>query len=262
MSRLSEIGNGFYSIRSSFTFMCGAVDIGNQMALLRLSTGRFLVLDTCEFNETDHRRINELTQNGDLIDAVVGTHPFHTMYFLPFAKKFPNPQIKYYGAPRHLRKLPSIPWAGVINDPVNLTQWEKEGIFMRVPAGGNFVDSAEDNHFSGLFVFHAPSKTLFIDDTILFMDKPGLLLRWKFGSPGTMKFWDLKKGLNHDKEAPGQFRSFIEQVMHDWDFDNIAAAHSANLIGGAKEKLRATLAAANAELDKLAAEFAKPDSKK
>ncbi len=256
MSRLIDIGNGFYNLRGSFTFAVGMIDIGTHMSLIRLSTGRFLVLDTCDFSETDRQRISELTNNGELIDAVVATHPFHTMYFVPFQQKFPNPQIKYYGTPRHIRRISEIAWTGDISEAANLKLWENEGIFMRIPAGGNFIDSEEHNHFSGLFVYHRASKTLFNDDTILYFDQPGFILRCVGKSHGCMEFWDLKKGLNPNKDAPGQFRQFIEGVLQDWDFENLVAAHTGNLIGGGvKEKIRALLEKTAPVFEKIAKSY-------
>lgn len=251
-SRLLDIGHGFYNLRGSFTFAAGFIDIGTHMSLIRLSTGRFLVLDTCDFNETDHRRIKELTNDGDLIDAVVATHPFHTMYFVPFQKKFPNPQIKYYGTPRHIRRINEIAWTGDISEDVNLKLWESEGIFMRIPAGGNFINSAEDNHFSGLFVYHQPSKTLFNDDTLLYFDHPGFVLRCLGKCQGRLEFWDLKKGLNPTKEAPSEFQAFMEGVLRDWDFENLVAAHTGNIVGGAKEKIQELLKKTSPVFDKIA----------
>lgn len=243
-----EIGYGFWNLRDSFTFLAGAIDIGTHMSFIRLNTGKFLVLDTCSFSDTDKAKIDELTNNGDLIESVVATHPFHTMYFEPFHRHYPN--AAYYGTSRHISRIKSIPWAGDITQ--NLNRWEDEGIFMRIPAGAEFVPSDESNHFSGLFVYHQPSRSLFNDDTVLHMEHPGCVL-WCLGKRhGDMEFWDLKKGL-HSGSSATEFRSFIEGILHDWDFDNLILAHTGNVMGGGKEALRKTLIRADKMFQKIGA---------
>jgi len=252
MSKMNEIGRNFWNIRDSFTFACGLIDIGTHMSLIQLSSGKFLVIDTCNINTTDKERIDTLTDNGNKIEAVIATHPFHTLYFKPFHQWYPN--AAYYGTPRHLRNLPEIAWAGDISKPENLSRWESENIFLRIPDGADFDPVDQGNHFSSVFVFHALSKSIHIDDTVLFFNNPGFALRCLGKGHGTMEFWDLKKGLQPTKTAPGEFRDFIQHVIDDWDFDNILAAHTGNMIGGAKEKLRESLMKASPFLDKLASQ--------
>jgi hypothetical protein len=255
MSKMIEIGTNFWNLRASFTFLGGLIDIGNHMSLVRLSTGRFLVIDTCDINAIDKQKISTLTNNGELIDAVIATHPFHTMYFKPFKRMFPTSSIKYYGCPRHLRNLPEIPWSGSLVDSEIMKSWENEGIFLRLPSGSDIDPANEGNHFSCVFVFHAPSKTIHIDDTVMYFDHPGCILRCAGITHGKMQFWDLKAGLQTTKEAPSEFRSFIQGIIDDWDFDNIAAAHSGNKIGGAKAQLRETLNSSSKQLDNLSNKY-------
>lgn len=245
-----DIGSGLWNLRGSFTFLVGMVDIGTQMSFIRLSTGKFLVIDTCAIGAADKTIIDKLTNNGELIEAVVATHPFHTMFFEPFFKMYPN--AEYYGTPRHLNRITSIPWKGNVAEEIVLKKWEHEGVFMRIPDGADFVTPAEDNHFSGVFVFHQASKTVLNDDTILFFDQPGFVLRCCGKSRGGMEFWDLKKGLKPTKTAPGEFKAFMEKLIADWDFDNLAAAHTGILMGGAREKIADTIKKATPAFEKIA----------
>ncbi len=100
-----------------------------------------------------------LTDGGKRIEAVVATHPFHTLAFRrgpgPFAVFLPlilrvagapacsfyghYPTPKYYGTPRHLRNFTDIPWAGDVNCPTVRSLWAP-AIDMRIPAGAEFVD--------------------------------------------------------------------------------------------------------------------------
>jgi hypothetical protein len=110
-----EIGTGFYNYKTAFNVgVCITINIGTQISLLRLkSTGKFLVLDTCALSTAAKREFDLLTDNGSLVEAVIATHPFHTTYFESFYKLYPTPD--YYGTPRHLRNIKSIPWKGVYN---------------------------------------------------------------------------------------------------------------------------------------------------
>lgn len=246
-SRMENIGNGFWNLRGSFTFAGGLIDIGTHMAFIELPNGKVLVIDTCDFNTTDKAEIDRLTGNGERIEAVIATHAFHTMYFQKFQKLYPN--APYYGTSRHLKRIP-IPWAGDITAPENLSRWEQYGVFIRVPEGAEVVPADESNHFSGLFVFHQASRTLFNDDTILHFSHPGCVLRCVGKTHGTAEFWDLK-GLKTEKGAPLAFQTFIEGVLNDWDIDNLVLAHTGNVIGGGKDKLRETLNKARPALEKL-----------
>lgn len=258
-SRMVDIGNGLYNLRSSFTFLMGTVDIGNHMSFIRLSNGKFLIIDTCDYNVTDAARIDEMTNNGALIEAVVATHPFHTVYFEPFHKKYPN--VPFYGTPRHLRRITSIPWAGSVSQSDVLEKWASEGVLMRIPDGAEFDQPAEGNHFSTVFVFHAASKTIHIDDTLLYYDHPGCILRCFGKSHNRMEIWDLKKGLNPTASAPGDFKRFMEGIIRDWDFDNVVTAHMGNKIGGAKALVQETLNRESKLLDQLQQERSEANSK-
>ncbi len=244
-----EIGPGFWNLRSSFTMACGLIDIGTHMSLLKLNSGKYLVIDTCDVSGTAKAQIDQITNNGELIEGVVATHPFHTIYFPAFYRLYPN--VKYYGTPRHLRNQPSIPWAGDVNNIAVRNQWESEGVFMKIPHGAEFAQPAESNHFSAVMVFHKESRTVHDDDTIMFFSGAGGCILRCAKSPGTMEFWDLKAGLLPEKDAPLRFKAWVEEVLREWDFDNLCAAHTGNKIGGAKQQLQAVLTAAVPQLEKI-----------
>jgi hypothetical protein len=257
-THLKEIGPGFWNLRGSFTVALGMADIGTHMSFLRLSSGKMLVIDTCDVNPAIKIEIDELTDNGRLIQGVVGTHPFHTMFFSPFYKLYPN--TKYYGTPRHLRNNKFIPWAGDLNDETVRNMWENDGVSIRIPDGADFVNPAEDNHFISAFVFHKESRTIHVDDTVNCFENPGFLMRMMGIRDGTMDFHNstLKGGLLPTSEAPLQFRDWVSNLLKDWDFDNICSAHNGNKIGGAKEQLAQLLSSYEPKFQKLSQGRAKP----
>jgi hypothetical protein len=247
-SRMIYFGNGFWNLRDSFVFF-GCIDIGTHMAFIQLSSGKYVVIDTCKISAEDKTKIDQMTNNGALIEAVIATHAFHTVYFEPFHKMYPN--VPFYGTPRHIKNITSIPWAGSVAEPDFLTRYESENIFMRIPEGADFVPTDENNHFSGLFIYHQPSRTIFNDDTIMFFNNTGCILRCLVGN-NKLDFWNLQKGLRKNPQAPREFERFIEGILNDWDFDNLCLAHTSNKLGGAKEALRQLLTNKRPEFDKLA----------
>lgn len=128
LKRFRKIGPGFYNLKVPFycrQYLKGMIDIGTHMSLVKIeSTGKFLVLDVCSLDSVARSEFDFLTNNGLLIDSVIATHPFHTTYFESFYKTYPT--LKYYGTPRHIRKLTTISWTGDISNEDNLRLWEPE----------------------------------------------------------------------------------------------------------------------------------------
>lgn len=130
--QLHQIGPGFWNVRTSFKLF-KLIDIGTHMSVIQLRNGNFLVVDTVEMNDQLKKELDDLTNNGTKIEAVVAVHPFHTLAFPGFYKLYPD--AKYYGTPRHLRNLKDIKWAGQLdNNKESLSKWEPD-VELRIPAG-------------------------------------------------------------------------------------------------------------------------------
>jgi len=211
-ARLNRVGHNFYHATDSL--IINGFDIGVQMNFVQLNSGRFLVLDTIALNASFINEINVLTNNGSLIEAVLGTHPFHTLFFPAFYKQFPN--AKYYGTPRHLKVVPQVKWTGSLWDCQNRVLWPE--VKMRIPRGAEFVDPQPPatNHFSGIHVYHAQSGVLHIDDTINVIF-------------GILSFHPtiVTSGLYHIPEAPLAFGFFVQNMLNDWSLSTICCAHKA-----------------------------------
>ena len=207
---LLPVGENFYNLRSSL-YMFKFVNIGTQMSFIRLSSGKFLVVDCIDLSSKAVKaEVDQLTENGSLIEAVLGVHPFHTLFFPSFRKMYPN--ASYYGTPRHLRNLPDMNWSGSLGDESTRSLWEEEGIFMRIPDGAEFENPREDVHFSSVVLFHSPSKTLHVDDTINYFENSSLPLRLLGKKDGLMEFWMLEKGLDHTSDSPVKFKTWVERI--------------------------------------------------
>ena len=242
MKRIVEIGPGFYNIRANFYYDCtGIINFGTHMSIIKLDSGRFVIIDTVGIDNDLKAEIDTLTQNGQLIEAVIATHPFHTTYFPAFYKLYP--QLKYIGTPRHLRIQPEIKWATDVSQDYVLRMFEPE-INMRIADGSEFVNPDPDNHFNNVFVYHPKSKTLHCDDTLMYFNNPGCLFGCCGGVKANTIYMHLALttvGLKPDVEAPNEFKRWIFKMMDDWDFENLVVAHNGTCIGGAKDTVMKTL---------------------
>jgi len=235
---LIEIGPGFWNIRGSYKLAKGLIDIGTQMSIIQLPNGKFMVVDTIPLTDKIKEEIDTLTNNGSSIEFVLATHPFHTLAFAAFYNYYPTP--KYYGSPRHIRKITIIPWVGDLNECKTRSLWLPE-IDLRIPEGSDFAtpQPEKSNHFCCCFVYHKPSKTIHVDDTLMCSPNPSFLLKLGGYSKGGICFHPSIKGpgLLPDPEAPFKFRDWMNEMLKDWDFDNLCAAHFGNKIGGCHEQI-------------------------
>jgi len=248
----------------------GLVDIGTHMALVRLSTGKFVALGTIDPaskgmrykdapNSSVKNDIDLLTNRGSELQAVVATHPFHTSFFQAFYNFYP--QSDYYGTPRHLRIPSLIRWESAVDKDV-LGMFEPD-LYMRIPPWEctefNNPVPWESNHFANVFVFHPASKVLFNDDCICYFCHTKGLQRMKTKLGGleddAMRFHMSMHsvGLRKTPEAPGQFIAWIEQMLFDWDFGILCSAHNGICRADAKQRLTDLLERDRAGLMELAA---------
>jgi len=249
-ARIVEVATGFYNIRASFKFK-GIIDICTHMSLTKLSSGKFLVIDTVPFDDELKKEFDALTNNGEDIEAVVATHPFHTLAFPPFYKMYPN--LSYFGTPRHLRNQKDIPWAGDIMN--ELKRWEPD-VQMRIPAGSEFVAPQPEstNHFNSVWVYYPAGRTIHVDDTIMYFENPSMIFKLIGKKTNVIEFHPTMKssGLYNTEEAPYQFKRWVEEVLRDWDFDTACCAHVGVRQGGAHALLKEALVNAEPEFKKLA----------
>jgi hypothetical protein len=213
------------------------------MSLIRLQSGGFIAIDTVPLDSELKAEIDQLTDNGKNIIAVVATHPFHTLAFPGFYEAYPD--TVYIGTPRHVKTIKSIPWSNVdVMSPEVLTKWEPE-IEMRIPDGAEFRAPTPEstNHFSSVWVYHRLSKTIHIDDTVMYFENPGALMKLAGKKQDHMEFHPTIQGpgLLPAPDAAQIFKAWVQKVIYDWDFENIVTAHVGRKLGGAKEALRKTL---------------------
>jgi hypothetical protein len=256
-------GCNFYRNETDFLFgpFGGLINVNTQMGMIRLTSGKFLLLSACALSPLARSQLLHLTNQGALVEAVVATHPFHTLAFAKLREVLPN--APFYGTPRHLRNFPQLNWSGDISDRKNIDLWAPEVEF-RVcgrNAGVEFDSPVppQENHVGSVIAFHRESKTIFCDDTIQYAVNPGTILQFGGFKPGVMRFHSsLEKpfGFLPYENSSQLFQRFISGIITDWDFSNICCAHLNAKIGGAKDDLLQALVNARPTFQKHAIKHA------
>eukprot|EP01013_Petalomonas_cantuscygni_P017323 TRINITY_DN34462_c0_g1_i1.p1 TRINITY_DN34462_c0_g1~~TRINITY_DN34462_c0_g1_i1.p1 ORF type:complete len:280 (+),score=45.97 TRINITY_DN34462_c0_g1_i1:337-1176(+) len=239
----TEIAPGFWNLRGKFSI--AVVQIGTQMSLIRLSNGRFLVIDAVDMNDDQKAQFDELTSSGSLIEAVLATHPFHTLALPSFYAAYPK--ATYYGCPRHLRQLKDIPWAGSFEDCGVLNRWAPD-VALSIPRGCEFRDPrpATSNHFICVWVLAVAARTIHVDDSVMAFEDPGLILRLLGTKAGKFGFHpSLRNGnaLLPGPAAVAELRKWFQEICDTWDFDTAVLAHDSVVRGSAKARLQTLLGA-------------------
>ncbi|CAE8741967.1 unnamed protein product [Polarella glacialis] len=256
-----EVDRGFWNCEQEFLMKKHgiSVDIGNHMSLCRLANGRMVAIDAITLTDSAKAELDWLTLDGSLLEAVVLTHPFHTLGIAWFHERYPSsPTCRWYGCPRHRKVAPFVSWAGDLSCPGTRKVFGPD-LEMRIPDGAEFVDPKppSTNHFSSVFVFHRESKTIHCDDTIMYFDNPTFLAKLFGFQDGSMHFHPSIKtvGLHHSPEAPLAFMAWLKKLLEDWDFNHLVTAHKGRCFCDAKPKIKRMLENAQMPLLDLSAKW-------
>jgi hypothetical protein len=222
-----EVADGFWNIRGSF-MIGGVFDLGTHASLVRRASGKFVLLDACALPEATRKWIDGQTRGGADLEAILHLHPFHTLHVRAVHEIYPH--AKLYGTARHVEKLQDLPWDALRTEGAALHEAFREDFDFSVPRGTDFISKNDKLHFASVLAFHRASKTLHVDDTLLYMRLP-LLLRL-FGSDVTRLHPTLDKVLEPRAGAAADFRAWArELVERTREVENLCAAHSTVLLG-------------------------------
>ena len=164
-----ETGPGFSNIRGSLK-IAGVFEVGTQMSVVRLSSGRFALLDSYTPDVATRGRLLELTDGGNAVAAILNLHPFHTLHVANLVELFPN--AKLYGTARHAARFPHLPWEETRTDSAGLGALFCEDLKFSIPRGVDFIPENQRLHFASVLAFHPASGTLHVDDTLTWINLP------------------------------------------------------------------------------------------
>jgi len=225
-SKLIQISENFWNIRGSFK-IAGVIDIGTQASLVRLANGKFVFLDSYTLSGSVLKEIDELTDQGKNVEAVLNLHPFHTIHVAWMHERYP--EARHFGTARHLSKFPELEWQPSLTEDTKTHAMFAEDFEFSIPRGVDFISDDENVHFSSVLVFHPASKTIHVDDTLMYIRLP-LLMRF-FGLTDSLSFHPtLAKVLEKREGAVQEFREWFLDLATNWQSaENLCAAHTATL---------------------------------
>ncbi len=223
-----EVADGFWNIRGSFK-VAGLIDIGTHASLVRRSDGRFLLLDSYTLKDGVAREVDELTGGKENVVAVLNLHPFHTIHVRAIHERYPD--AKHYGTARHLSRHPELTWQPERTEDAALHDLFADDFEFSVPDGVDFISANEHVHFSSVLVMHRLTKTIHVDDTIMYIRLPQVLNL--LGLTESTSFHPtLAKVLQKREGAARDFRQWARALADRWaDAENLCAAHTSTLLG-------------------------------
>lgn len=225
--KVIAVGDGFWNIRDSFR-LGGVLDIGTQASLVELASGAFVMLDACGLDGETREWIGEKTDGGAAIEAVLHLHPFHTVHVRSLHELYPD--AKLYGTARHRELADDLPWQDLKTEDPELHQRYAGDFDFSIPRGVDFISKDPKLHFSSVLAFHKRSRTLHVDDTVLFLKLPPVI-RW-FKRDMTRFHMTLPKVLEKRAGAASDFRAWAGELIERCaEVDNLCAAHNSVLLG-------------------------------
>lgn len=243
--KIYDLGSGFWNIQGSFK-LGGMLDIGTQCSLVKLESGKFIFLDSYELTGEVRKKVMDLTNDGQDVEAVLNVHPFHTVHCAQMAKDFPS--ATFYGSSRHRIEVPEVEWSDDLVESDAVAERYSELEFS-LPEGIHYIAPNDKVHAGSLLAYHPASRSLHVDDT--FMSPPAKVLEAVL--PELLLHPTTKQALKDEPDAGKQYCDWATQLAHDWrDIRNFCAAHSSLTIfemGGFEKALLKAIKKARPKLE-------------
>lgn len=217
--RMLTIAEGFWNIRGHFKVL-GLLDVGTQSSLVRLESGKFVLLDAYALEGPVKEEVFGLTRDGADIEALINLHPFHTVHVPAIAELLPH--AKLYGTRRHHARFPELSWQPERTESAEFARLFEADFDFMVPSGVELVPDNENLHFGSVLAFHRSSRTLHVDDTLNWFPLPwGARLSFH---PTLGKVLERRPG------AAAEFRAWAEQLAERCgSVDRVLTAHARKL---------------------------------
>lgn len=221
---MKQLHQDFWNFRGSFK-TAKVIEIGTHMSLLRRANGRFLVLDSYGLADEDLAAVRSLTGDGQLVDAVINLHPFHTIHCTALSDALPAARM--IGTARHHAQVSEIAWdPALIEDAATQADFTDDLDFT-IPAGVDFISANDKVHVSSVIVRHRASGIVHVDDTINVLEAPGILSA-VMPEPKLSFHPMLSKALEKRPGAADDYARWARDLARDWAGTPIVcAAHSA-----------------------------------
>ena len=224
--QMLHVAEDFWNIRGSYR-VGGVINVGTQASLVRRKNGKFVFLDTYTLSSVVRREVDELTHSGEDVEAIINLHPFHTLHVRKMHEMFPSAQL--FGTARHLSRFSQLPWEKISTEDPALHEMFAEDFEFSVPRGVDFISDNENVHFSSVMALHTSSRTIHVDDTLMYIRLPALMRL--FGLGDAVSFHPtLAQALEKRAHAAEDFRAWANEMIERWrNAENLCAAHTASL---------------------------------
>lgn len=220
---MHDLGHGFWTIRGDLR-IGGVLNVGTQAGLVRLSSGRFVMLDSYPLTGAQRQQVMTLTDGGRAVQAVLNLHPFHTLHCATTARDFPHAAL--FGSHRHRLRHPDLDWRPEPVESPEVAALFADDLVFSMPRGIDYVSRNERVHAGSLLAWHPASRTLHVDDTINLMPVPGLL-RGLFPRARVFLHPTLPQALLPQAGAVRDFRDWLHGLVAlTRDLRWLCAAHS------------------------------------
>ncbi|SMC37665.1 hypothetical protein [Novosphingobium sp. B1] len=219
---MEHLAPNFWNLRGQFK-IAHTIDIGTHMSLVRRPSGTFVLIDAYEPEDEEREELLALTGNGDLIEAVLNVHAFHTIHCKFVHEALPHARL--IGTRRHHLKMPHLNWdPSLIED--NATHSQFADLFdFSIPAGVDFIPEDESVHVSSVLVRHRESRIVHVDDTLMYLDLPGFVEKLVPG-PKLRFHPKLAEGLEKRPGAADDYIRWARDLGEAWaDTQIVCAAH-------------------------------------
>jgi hypothetical protein len=221
-----EVDDGFWNLRGSYR-VAGVIELGTHMSLVRLASGRHLVLDACGLVPETRALLDEKTKGGESLEAVLHLHPFHTLHVRALHELYPRARL--YGTARHHAQLADLSWEPLLTDAPALHEQFAADFDFSVPRGVDLVTPNPKVHFGSVLAIHRATQTLHVDDTLIHARLPGPLRA--FGRDVTRFHPALGGALRREPGATEAFRGWArELIARAATLRNLCAAHTSTLL--------------------------------
>lgn len=160
---IDRISDDLWNVRGTFRVF-GLLNVGTQMSLARLASGRFVLLDSYPLRGSVAEQVLARTDGGHAVEAIFNLHPFHTVHVEAVAAAFPHARL--FGTSRHHALFPELRWEPERTEDAAFAARYPDDFDFMVPAGVHLVPPRAHVHFSSVLAFHRPSAVLHVDDTL------------------------------------------------------------------------------------------------
>ena len=222
-SHIVQIADNFWNIRGSFRIGY-LIDVGTHASLVRLGSGRFVMLDAYTLPAEAKAAVDALTDDGAALEAIINLHPFHTVHVEGIHRLYPHAAL--YGTQRHHRLFPGLPWQPLCSDDPALHRQFADALSFSVPRGVDFISANDNVHFASVLAFHRASRTVHVDDTFMYLQLP-YAVNW-LGLPGYVGLHPtLAFALEKRAGAAAELRQWVRELAADWaGAETLCAAHN------------------------------------